>query len=56
MTESELDGVYTALCRAMGDADDTQIAHFLGRFALLAMLENNDPQRLHQLIERTARQ
>ncbi len=56
MTEMELDGVYTALCRAMGDADDKRVAGFLARFALLAMLEIDDPQRLRELIERAARQ
>ncbi len=56
MTEMELDGVYTTLCRAMGEAEDSQIVRFLGRFALLAMLEIDDPQRLRELIERAARQ
>ena len=55
MTDGELDDVYTALCEALGNAGPTRAEQLLARFALLAMVEIDDPVRLRALIERAAR-
>ena len=37
MTDSELDAVYTQLCRTMTEVGETDASLFLARFALLAI-------------------
>lgn len=37
MTDSELDTVYSRLCKTMTEAGETQAPLFLARFALLAI-------------------
>ncbi|WP_027794020.1 hypothetical protein [Paraburkholderia acidipaludis] len=37
MTDSELDTVYTRLCKTMTEVGETQAPLFLARFALLAI-------------------
>ncbi len=54
MTDQELDEVYTALCRALGELGHEQALMLLSRFALLAMLEIDSPDRLHELIGQAA--
>ena len=52
MTDSELDRVYTALCEALSCAGEAQALPLLSRFALLAMLEIDDPAAIEALIGR----
>jgi hypothetical protein len=54
MTEQELDRVYTQLCHILGQAGEEQTSQVLSRFALLAMLEINDADKIEQLITRAA--
>lgn len=54
MNDQELDAVYTELCRALGAAGEAEALALLGRFALLAILEINDRDRLRELIEQAA--
>ena len=55
MTDAELDDLYTALCEALEAHGEARALHLLGRFALLAMVEIDDPARIRSLIERAAR-
>ncbi|MEO7335870.1 MAG: hypothetical protein ABIV63_04730 [Caldimonas sp.] len=55
MTDLELDDVYTALCEALAAAGESEALRLLGRFALLAMTEIDDPARIRPLIEHAAR-
>jgi len=55
MTDAELDDLYTALCEALGTNGEARALQLLGRFALLAMVEIDDPARIRSLIERAAR-
>jgi hypothetical protein len=52
MTDAELDEVYTALCEALSAAGEPAALQWLSRFALLAMIEIDDPARIRILIER----
>ena len=52
MTESELDQVYTDFCHALGGAGEGEATQALCRFALLAMLAIDDPEKIRQLSER----
>ncbi len=56
MSDAELDHLYTALCHALGAADEAGMLQALGRFALLAMLEIDDVARIETLIQRAARE
>ena len=50
MTESELDGVYTQLCKTMTDLGEARSSLFLGRLALLALGEMDDMALAQRLI------
>lgn len=50
MTESELDSVYTQLCKTMTDLGEARSSLFLARFALLAITEIDDMAVAQQLI------
>ena len=50
MTESELDSVYTQLCKTMTNIGETQSSLFLARFALLAVAEIGDVATVQRLI------
>ena len=55
MTDSELDRVHTALCEALSSAGEAQALPLLSRFALLAMLEIDDPAVIEALVGRAMR-
>jgi hypothetical protein len=55
MSDAELDDLYTALCEALADNGEARAIRLLGRFALLAMVELDDPTLIRSLIERAAR-
>ena len=55
MTDGELDDLYTALCEALAAGGEARALPLLGRFALLAMVELDDPALVRSLIERAAR-
>ena len=50
MTESELDSIYTQLCKTMTDLGEAQSPLFLARFALLAITEIGDMATAQRLI------
>ena len=50
MTESELDSVYTQLCRTMTDLGEARAPLFLARLALLAISEIGDAAAAQRLI------
>ena len=50
MTESDLDAVYTRLCKIMTEIGEAQASLFLARFALLAINEIEQPEALHRLV------
>jgi len=50
MTESELDSLYTQLCRTMTDLGEARAPLFLARFALLAINEIDDAAAAQRLI------
>jgi hypothetical protein len=52
MSESELDQVYTDFCHALGRAGESEAQRALARFALLAMLAIDDPEKIRLLSER----
>jgi len=52
MSESELDQVYTDFCHALGGVGESEATRALCRFALLAMLAIDDPEKIRQLSER----
>ncbi len=52
MSESELDQVYTDFCHALGGVGESAATRALCRFALLAMLSIDDPEKIRQLCER----
>lgn len=54
MNAADLDTVYTSLCRAMTAVGEAQAPILLARFALLAIVEIADPDRLEQLIAAAA--
>lgn len=50
MTETELDNVYTHLCKTMTELGETDAPLFLARFAMLAMMEIGDATAVQRLI------
>lgn len=50
MTESELDNIYTQLCRTMTDLGEARAPLFLARLALLAINEIDDAVAAQRLI------
>ncbi len=54
MNAEDLDTVYTALCQAMTTVGEAQAPILLARFALLAIVEIADADRLRQLIAAAA--
>ena len=50
MTESELDGIYTQLCKTMTELGEARCALFLARFALLAIDEIDGVTAVQRLI------
>ena len=50
MTESELDGIYTQLCKTMTELGEARCALFLARLALLAIDEIDDVAAAQRLI------
>ncbi|MFM0157534.1 hypothetical protein PQR05_15720 [Paraburkholderia sediminicola] len=51
MTDSELDLVYTTLCKTLTAEGEAQASLYLARLALLSMTELGDTQRALSLIE-----
>jgi hypothetical protein len=51
MTDSDLDLVYTTLCRTLTAEGKAQAPLYLARLVLLCMAEFDDPQRALTLIE-----
>jgi hypothetical protein len=51
MTDTELDTCYTALCETLAQQGEAQATAYLARFALLAMVEVDQPSTLLRLIE-----
>jgi hypothetical protein len=51
MTDSELDLVYTTLCKTLTAEGEAQAPIYLARLALLSMTEIGDPQQALSLIE-----
>ncbi|MBV1701960.1 MAG: hypothetical protein KGQ46_09090 [Hyphomicrobiales bacterium] len=54
MTDSELDGAYTDLCKTMTRLGEAQSALFLARFALLSMVRIDDAKEIQSLIAEAA--
>lgn len=54
MTDSDLDGVYTQLCKTMTNIGEADAALFLARFALLAITAVDDPVAARKLIAEAA--
>jgi hypothetical protein len=50
MSESELDSLYTQLCRTMTDLGEARSPLFLARFALLALHAIDDTATVQRLI------
>ena len=50
MTESELDDAYTRLCKTMTEIGEAGSSLFLARFALLAIMQIDDPGGVERLI------
>lgn len=55
MTESDLESLYGELCRALTEAGEQHAALFLARFALLAIGEIDDVERVRELLESARR-
>jgi hypothetical protein len=51
MTDSELDIVYTRLCKTMTELGEVHSPLFLARFALLAIDRIGDPDTALQLVD-----
>lgn len=51
MTDSELDLVYTTLCKTLTAEGEAQATLYLARLALLCMTELGDTQRALSLID-----
>lgn len=51
MTDSDLDLVYTTLCKTLTHEGETQAPLYLARLVLLCLTELDDPQRGLALIE-----
>lgn len=54
MTDSDLDSVYTNLCKTMTQLGEAQSSMFLARFALLAIDRIADAEAAQQLIAAAA--
>ena len=54
MTDTELDQLYTQLCRTMTDLGESHSTLFLARFALLATARIDDIAIVHELIAAAA--
>lgn len=54
MTDSELDAVYTRLCKTMTQLGENQAPLFLARFAMLAIDRLGDAAVAQQLIDTAA--
>lgn len=54
MNDSELDAVYTRLCKTMTELGVDQSPLFLARFALLAIVELGDPALALRLVDDAA--
>jgi hypothetical protein len=54
MTDIELDQAYTDFCRAIGNLSGAALELALGRFALLAILEIDDPSTVARLATQAA--
>ena len=54
MTDSELDAVYTRLCKTMTQLGETPAPLFLARFAMLAIDRLADGEVAQQLIDAAA--
>lgn len=51
MTDSDLDLVYTTLCKTLTAEGEAHAPLYLARLALLCMTELDDPQRALSLID-----
>lgn len=51
MTDSDLDLVYTTLCKTLTGEGEAQTPLYLARLALLCITELDDPQRALSLID-----
>ncbi|WGS53118.1 hypothetical protein LFL96_33655 [Paraburkholderia sp. D15] len=51
MTDSDLDLVYTTLCKTLTREGETQTPLYLARLVMLCLTELDDPQRGLALIE-----
>jgi hypothetical protein len=51
MNDSELDAVYTRLCKTMTELGAERSPLFLARFALLAIVELGDPALAMRLVD-----
>lgn len=49
MNDSELDAVYTQLCKTMTELGEEKTSLFLARFALLAIDQINDPDTCYRI-------
>lgn len=54
MTDAELDAAYTDLCHTMSGLGEAQMALYLARFALLAMVEIGDLAKIAHLVAEAA--
>ena len=54
MTDSDLDAVYTLLCKTMTRLGEPMAPLFLARFALLAIDRIGDAQAARQLVDAAA--
>jgi hypothetical protein len=54
MNDSELDAVYTRLCKTMTELGAERSPLFLARFALLAIVELGDPALAMRLVDAAA--
>jgi hypothetical protein len=54
MTDSELDAIYTHLCKTMTELGEAGALLFLARFALLAIDRLDDGEMAIQLVEAAA--
>jgi hypothetical protein len=55
MNDSELDVVYTRLCKTMTELGAEKTSLFLARFALLAINQINDPDSCNRIVEGAAK-
>ncbi|REG50037.1 hypothetical protein B0G80_6453 [Paraburkholderia sp. BL6669N2] len=51
MTDSDLDLVYTTLCKTLTNEGEAQAPLYLARLAMLCLTELDNPQRALSLIE-----